>query len=128
MKLKKIKPLYTKILCTANQYGSIQNIDGSELLDVSKQETGLKEYQTVLAVGNDVTTVKVGDLVFINPNDYIVKRYDKNSMKSEMNDVYNPVISFNFPIFEIDDKPCLLLKERDIDFIVEDYIEEDEIS
>ena len=120
MKLKKIKPLFTKILTTANKYEKDQFIPGTDIIDSTKEVLGLKEYQTVISVGNEVSTVKPGDIVVINPNDYMVKKYNKDTTKSQMNDVYNPVIEFNFNIILVDDKECLLLKERDVDFIVED--------
>ena len=120
MKLKKIKPLFTKILTTANKYEKDQFIPGTDIIDSTKEVLGLKEYQTVISVGNEVSTVKPGDMVVINPNDYAIKKYNKDSTKSSMNDVYNPVIEYNFNIISVDDKDCLLLKERDIDFIVEE--------
>ena len=120
MKLKKIKPLFTKILTTANKYEKDQFIPGTDIIDSTKEVLGLKEYQTVISVSNEVSTVKPGDIVVINPNDYAVKKYNKDTTKSSMNDVYNPVIEYNFNIISVDDKDCLLLKERDIDFIVEE--------
>ena len=120
MKLKKIKPLFTKILTTANKYEKDQFIPGTDIIDSTKEVLGLKEYQTVISVGNEVSTVKPGDIVVINPNDYAVKKYNKDTTKSSMNDVYNPVIEYNFNIISVDDKDCLLLKERDVDFIVEE--------
>lgn len=126
LELKKIKPLFTKILVTANKYEEVQYIEGTQIVDTEKKQLGLKEYQTVIAVGNEVTTVKPGDLVIINPTDYMVKKYSKDSTKSQMDDVYNPIIEFNFNIVIVDGKECLLLKERDVDFIAEEYIEVDE--
>lgn len=130
IKLKKIKPLFTKILTTANKYEKDQFIPGTDIIDSTKEVLGLKEYQTVISVGNEVSTVKPGDLVVINPNDYAIKKYNKDTTKSSMNDVYNPVIEYNFNIISVDNKDCLLLKERDIDFIVEEgeEIEEYEIN
>ena len=43
-----------------------------------------------------------------------------------MDDVYNPIVEFNFNIVIVDGKECLLLKERDVDFIAEEYDEVDE--
>lgn len=127
MKLKKIKPLFTKILTTANKYERDQFIPGTDIIDSTKEVLGLKEYQTVISVGNEVSTVKPGDIVVINPNDYAIKKYNKDTTKSSMNDVYNPVIEYNFNIISVDDKDCLLLKERDVDFIVEEGEEIEEL-
>lgn len=120
LKLKKVKPLFTKIICTADKYTEQRFIPGTNLVAPSDAKDGLKEYQTVVAVGNEVSTVKVGDLVCINPQDYAVKKWDKNSMKSDMNDVYNQVVNYNFSMIVIDGKDHLLLKERDVDFIIEE--------
>ena len=126
LKLKKIKPLFTKIVVTANKYEEPQYIEGTQIVDTEKKQLGLKEYQTVISVGNEVTTVKPGDLVVINPTDYMVKKYNKDTTKSQMSDVYNPTIEFNFNIVIIDGQECLLLKERDVDFIVEEAEEVEE--
>lgn len=126
LKLKKIKPLFTKIVVTANKYEEPQYIEGTQIVDTEKRQLGLKEYQTVISVGNEVTTVKPGDLVVINPTDYMVKKYNKDTTKSQMSDVYNPTIEFNFNIVIIDGQECLLLKERDVDFIVEEAEEVEE--
>lgn len=126
LKLKKIKPLFTKIVVTANKYEEPQYIEGTQIVDTEKKQLGLKEYQTVISVGNEVTTVKPGDLVVINPTDYMVKKYNKDTTKSQMSDVYNPTIEFNFNIVIVDGQECLLLKERDVDFIVEESEEVEE--
>lgn len=126
LKLKKIKPLFTKIVVTANKYEEPQYIEGTQIVDTEKKQLGLKEYQTVISIGNEVTTVKPGDLVVINPTDYMVKKYNKDTTKSQMSDVYNPTIEFNFNIVIIDGQECLLLKERDVDFIVEEAEEVEE--
>lgn len=124
--LLEIKPLFTKILVTANKYEEVQYVPGTKIVDTEKKPLGLKEYQTVLAVGKDVTECAVGDVVFIDPSDYIIKKYDKDSTKSQMNDVYNPIIEFNFNMVLVNGEECILLKERDIDFIAKKYEEIDE--
>ena len=35
----------------------------------------------------------------------------------------NPVITYNFDTVEMDGKQCLLLQDRDIEYIIEDYEE-----
>ena len=37
--------------------------------------------------------------------------------------ISNDKVRYNFDVIEIDDKPCLLLQDRDIDFIIEEYEE-----
>ncbi len=119
--IKEIQPLFTKILCTADEYEEVQFLPGTTIVDTEKKPAGLKEYQTVIAVGNEVTTLKPGDVVMINPRDYMVRKYNKDSLNSEMNDVYNPVIEYQFDMPIINGEKCLLLKERDIDYIILSY-------
>ncbi len=58
----------------------------------------------------------------INPNNYAVMKYDPNSIKNDMD--MNKKISWNLPWVTIDNengkpKECLLLNDRDIEFIFE---------
>lgn len=123
--LKKIKPMFTSLITTADKYEEVKTSGG--IIDTTKSGT-LKEYQRVLAVGADVRVVKVGDLVCINPSNYSIKKYSKDSMKSAMTENYNEVIGYNFNFIEIDGELCLRLRDNDIDFIVEQYEEvEDEV-
>ena len=125
--IKAIQPLYTGVLLTADKYTDYERIPGSMLLDTSKIKQGLKEYQKVLAIGNMVKNVTVGDLVCIKPDRYAVKKFAKDSMKSSMNELYNETTAYNFPIVKLDNKEFLLMQDCDIDFIITDYEEiEDE--
>ena len=123
--LKKIQPMFTQIITTAERYGEVKTKSG--LIDSTKSDT-LKEYQRVLAVGPNASLVKVGDLVCVNPTNYAVKKFDKNSTKEAMVENYNQVITYNFNFIEIDGQLCLRLRDNDIDFIVEEYeeVEDDE--
>jgi hypothetical protein len=120
LKIKSIKPVFNKIVCTADKYEIPQYIPGTTIVDGDKKTLGLKEYQTVLMVGPDVTAVTVGEVIVINPAEYMVKKYSKDTTKSQMSDVYNPVIEYNFNIVLVNGQECLILKERDIDYIVTD--------
>ena len=120
LKLKKIKPMYTALITTADKYEEITT--GAGIIDTTK--TGmLKEYQRVIAVGSMVRNVSVGDIVAVNPKKYEVRKYDKNSTKEAMVEHYNPVISYNFNLLELNDEVVLLLEESDIDFVIEEYEE-----
>ena len=92
------------------------------LIDTSRQKGTLKEYQTVLAVGDSVRGINVGDIVCINPSRFAVKKHKEGSLKDGIV-TDNPVVTFNFDIIELDNKQCLLLQDRDIDFVIEDYEE-----
>lgn len=115
--------MFTGIVTTMDKY--VESKDSSEggIIDLSKIKMGVKEYQKVLAVGSSVRNVAVGDLVCINPSRYAVKKYEQNSMKADMDEHYNSVIRYNFNVVLLDDIECLLLDERDIDFVINEYEE-----
>lgn len=119
--IKKIQPMYTKILTTMCKYEEDELTNGG-LIDASKTQGTLKEYQTVIAVGNSVRNVKVGDLVCINPERYAVKKHEAGSLKDGVI-TDNPVIKYNFNIMELEGVPHLLLDENDVSFIITDYEE-----
>lgn len=121
LKVKKIKPMFTSLITTMNKYESDVLLAGG-LIDTTRREGSLKEYQTVLAVGDSVRNIKVGDLVWINPTRFAVKKHKEGSLKDGII-TDNPVISYNFDVVEMDGKQCLLLQDRDIEFIIEDYEE-----
>ena len=66
--------------------------------------------------------IKEGDLVSINPIRYAVRKHDENSIRSDI-EGGNPVLKYEFNVIELDDKPCLLLQDRDINYVIEDYEE-----
>lgn len=121
LKVKKIKPLFTAIITTMEKYEEdVRTVSG--LIDTTKQQGGLKEYQTVLAIGDSVRTIKVGDLVCVNPTRFAVKKHQAGSLKDGIV-TDNPVVTYNFDVVEMDGKQCLLLQDRDIDFVIEEYEE-----
>lgn len=119
LKIKKIKPLFTSLITTMNKY-ELPVVTDSGLIDTSKQQGAIKEFQTVLAVGDSVRNIKVGDLVCVNPARFAVKKHEKGSMRDGVISD-NPIVGYNFDIVEMDGKNCLLLQDRDIEFIAEDY-------
>jgi co-chaperonin GroES (HSP10) len=116
--IKTIKPLFTNILVTGDKYEEDEKQNG---LIIAKKGD-LKLYQTVMAVGSMVRDIKTGDKVMINPKQYAVKKYDPNSVKEDMG--MNSTIGYNMPWVTIDDaegnpQECLLLVDRDIEFVSE---------
>lgn len=120
IKVKKIKPMFTSIITTMDKYEHSVSIGA--LIDTSRPQGGLKEFQKVLAVGEAVRNIKVGDLVCVNPTRFAVKKHQPGSLKDGIV-TDNPVTTYNFDVVEMDDKQCLLLQDRDIDFIIEEYEE-----
>ena len=121
LKIKKVKPMFTALITTMDKYEHDVLTSGG-LIDTAKQQGSLKEYQKVVAVGSSVRDIKVGDLVCINPTRFAVKKHQAGSLKDGVIGD-NPVISYKFDTIELDGKMFLLLQDRDIDFIIEDYEE-----
>lgn len=119
--LKKIKPMYTRVLLTKDEYADIAYMEGTMIIDPSKTQRGVKELQRVLAIGPDVRGIKEGDLVCINPEAYSIKKYKKGDMHDNLEEYSNTVVGYAFPEVKVDGKPCLYLDQRDIDFVVEEY-------
>lgn len=118
LKLKKIKPLYNGIVTTMDAYE--KDVFQNGILVV--QKGALKEFQTVISIGDSVRNIKEGDVVKINPMRYAIKKYEDGSLKDGVI-TENPVVKYNFNIVEINDKGCLLLMDRDVDYVVEEYEE-----
>lgn len=114
--ITEIKPLYNALVTTGNVYD--KDVKENGIIVVKKGD--LKLYQTVIAVGSTVRDIKVGDQVMINPMNYAVMKYDKNSLQNDLDN--NKIVKWNLPWVTIDDENgesqnCLLLNDRDIKFI-----------
>lgn len=112
--------MFTALITTMDKYE--QDVTTGGLINVTKMQGGLKEYQTVLAVGGSVRDIKVGDLVCVNPARFAVRKHQAGSLKDGVISD-NPVTTYNFDVVEMDGKQCLLLQDRDIDFIIEEFEE-----
>lgn len=120
----KIKPLFDHLLITADRFEKDMIHSGVILAN----KGALKLWQTVVAVGSVVRDIKVGDKVMINPNDFAVKKYNKNSVQNDLDN--NPVLTYNFPFETIDDekgepKDYLYISDRNVKYVFEG-IEKDE--
>lgn len=118
LRVKKIRPMFTSLITTMDKYEQDVKIGG--LIDTTKQQGGLKEYQKVLAIGSSVRDIKVGDVVCVNPARFAVRKHQAGSLKDGII-TDNPVTTYNFDVVEMDGKQCLLLQDRDIDFIIEEW-------
>ena len=117
MNIKKIKPLFTAVVVTADIYPR----DYKEHNIISPKANKLKEYQKVVAVGDLVRGIKEGDLVCIDLSLYAQWKYKKNSVKSDMEELHNEIVGYNVPQIKIDDQDCMYLDIRDIKYIVQEY-------
>lgn len=114
----KIKPLFDHLLITADRFE--KDMIHSGVILANKGD--LKLWQTVVAIGSVVRDIKVGDKVMINPNDFAVKKYNKNSVQNDLDN--NPVLTYNFPFETIDDekgepKDYLYISDRNVKYVFE---------
>ena len=112
IKIKKLRPMFTNIVTTMNSYED-DVVTASGLLDTTRQKGALKEYQTVIAVGNSVRDINIGDVVCINPIRYAKMKHKEGSLKNGVI-TDNPVIGYEFKTVTINDEECLYLQSQDI--------------
>ena len=120
-KIKSIRPLFTGVVTTATMIEGEVKTSGGLILDVTRMDGTLNQFQTVVSVGKMVTDVKPGDIVCINFKRYkLVKQLpgtigENNVQKSDMQGDYA------IPYIFLDGKKHLLIQNNDIEFVVEDY-------
>lgn len=122
--LKDIQPLNTQILTTAERYTEDGLAQNGLILDVKKTAGSYKLYQTVLSVGPMVRQLKPGDVIAINPIQYIKPEHpeDEDSVRGVVK-VRNTYTKIELPILMVDGEERMLLQERDADFIIKSYVE-----
>ncbi len=118
LKIKKIKPMFNRVLTTCDLYTEDLMTDG--IIDSTKVEGAIKEYQTVIACGPTVKCVKPGDVVVINPTRYQVMKHKEGTLNDGVIQD-NAVISYNFPIMAVNDAPCLYIYDSDIEFVIKEF-------
>ena len=124
LKIKKIKPMFNKILVTADKYEEDVKQGGVVVVTAGT----LKEYQKVISVGDTVRDIKEGDLVLIDPTRYAKKEHQEGSLKDGVISD-NPTVSYKFKFVEINDTICILLFDQDVDYVIQEYEEiEDKAS
>lgn len=116
LKIKDIRPVYTRLITTANKYEETQ-MNGN-LIDVNKMEGRYKEYQTVVRVGSAVREVKEGDVVLIDPSRYMKRKFSDNSLREDF--VENPIVEINIPTVTMNDEDYFMIEERDIAYVIAD--------
>ena len=124
LNIKKIRPMFNQVICTMDKYDDSE-LKKDGLVDLHKVQNPIREYQTVVEVGPMVRNISVGDLVMVNPKRYSKMKHQEGSLKDGVIGD-NMVVSYNFNVIEIDHKQYLLLTDQDIDFVIEEYEEEEE--
>jgi co-chaperonin GroES (HSP10) len=98
-------------------YEQDQLING--LVDTTKSKGSLKEYQTVISVGDTVRGIKEGDVVCIDPTRYMMTKHNDKSLRNGVVGD-NITIGYRFNTIKLNDKDCLMLYDQDITFVVEE--------
>lgn len=124
MKLNKITPMFTGILTTMDLVET--SVMNNGLIDVDHQEGTVKPIQKVISAGTSVRSVKEGDFIAISLDRFAIRMHKDGSLKDGVI-TDNPVIKYNLPIIEVGGKNCLLIDERDIQFVVNSFDEDDSI-
>lgn len=124
--VKKIRPMFTDVYTTAEMLEEKDMKVGS-LIDVSKANKTIKEFQRVIAVGPHVNGINVGDLVCVNPTRF-GKPYQKKNSMSAATEEYETMVSYQFDFIEIDGQPVLKLQDRDVSYVVEEYEEVEDFN
>lgn len=121
LNIKKIKALNTQVVTTAKRYVTDERNDSGLVLDARKTAGGLMEHQTVVAVGNLVRNIEVGDEVMFSPKRYAQKKYDENSLKNDLGK--NPTETYLIPMVMMDGVNHLILDQSDIMYVLEEFEE-----
>ena len=124
LNIKEIKPIGSQVLVTENIYGyDDENAAGI----IINKKGDIKDFQQVVAVGDDVKFVKPGDWVKINFYKYAVFKEDPNSVKAMAD---NPIVGLRLNEIEMVDpenenevKPFFLIDCRDIQYILTNFEE-----
>lgn len=116
--------MFNQVICTMDTYND-EEIKKDSIIDIHKVQNPIKEYQKVVAIGPMVRTIEVGDTVMINPKRYSKMKHKEGSLKDGVIGD-NMVVEYKFNVIELDHKKYLLLTDQDIDFIIEEYEEEQE--
>lgn len=111
--IKSIKPMFTSIVTTADRFEEDYTENGMIL--ASKGD--YKPWQTVISIGDSVRNLKKGDKVMVNLDNYVVRKYDKNSLQNDLDNNKKVRYAFNFVTLDDDNgnpKECFLFNDRDI--------------
>lgn len=119
MKIKKIHPMFTSVVTTANRYVGDQYEEKNGLIiDTRKMDGALNNFQTVLAVGPLAGEVKPGDVVYLNFNRYAVVKHTPGKLEDNI-ETDNMSYTYQIPMVEIDGQECLRVQVNDIEYFME---------
>lgn len=118
MNIKKIRPMFNAIVTTFDVFEETDT--NSAIIGADEMAGQPKPYQTVVAVGNAVNGINVGDVVAIDFSRYAKKQHKEGSLKDGVIQD-NPVVSYAFNTIPLDGKEHLFIYSNDILFVIEDH-------
>lgn len=119
--IKKVTPTFTSLITTMEKYEK-DGVTSTGLLDTSKQQGQLKEFQYVIAVGPSVRNCKVGDLVKINPSAYAQYKQRKVPNVAEEIEGYSKQLTgYQFRTIELNGDQHLFLQDNDIEYVINEF-------
>lgn len=110
--------MFNKLVTTANR---VKQNTNEIIIDISKINQVIDDFQTVVSIGSSVRDIKVGDLVCINPDRYAVKKYQQKSASAEVEGYENTIIGYDIPRIALDDVEHLMITDSDVIYIVDEY-------
>lgn len=119
-KIKKVRPLFTGVVTTAQVYTDEIKTAGGLLVDTTKLAGTINPYQQVIAVGSMCKDVKEGDVVKLNFSRYLQVKHVPGVIKDNVQSD-NMTAQYSIPKIEMDGKDFLFVQSNDIEYIVTDY-------
>ena len=125
LKIHKIQPLFTKIVCTADKYSKEDAVDpGTGLVTPGKEGT-IKNIQKIISLGPAASQIglKEGDLVSLNFDRFAVRKAKKNSLREDIkgDEQYDEVVGYSLPVVSIDEQDHLFVDSGVVEFVVSDF-------
>lgn len=123
----KVRPMFTSIVTTADRFEE----DYTEGGIVMASRGDYKPWQTIIAVGTSIRDLKEGDKVMLNLDNYIVRKYDKNSLQNDLDN--NKKVRYAFNFIKMDDADgntgeYFLFNDRDVLYAFEGEEKEEPIK
>lgn len=118
--IKKVRPLFTGVVTTARKYVGETTTAGGLIVDTTKMEGTLNNYQIVTAVGTMVKDLKEGDIVKINYKRYAKAKHLPGAIEDNIQSD-NMSVVYEIPMININGEEYLFIQNNDIEYVVEDY-------
>ena len=118
--IKKVRPLFTGVVTTARKHVGETTTAGGLIVDTTKMEGTLNNYQIVTAVGTMVKDLKEGDIVKINYKRYAKAKHLPGAIEDNIQSD-NMSVVYEIPMINIAGEEYLFIQNNDIEYVVEDY-------